>query len=136
MNIAYKNKTIIMSETLLGVIIGGFIGLISTSIMLIYNYIRWKKENKITYLKEKKDKLEKDFQKAYKELLTGFKNGSYEVYTMMDLDFVFPKNVKEAFDSFIKTDHRDEKKHQLYNVAYAMKNELVKIEKEIEREII
>ena len=127
-----------MLETLLGVVIGGIIGSIIPFITIIYSHKKWKSEQRIEYLKLKRDQLEKIFKKAYEATDDGMKKGSFPIDVLSDYDFLLPKNVSNEFDRFIKSKEKDplKIKFALYNISRSMKKELHKIENEIENEVM
>ena len=127
-----------MSDTLLGVIIGGIIAILGQSIVLLINHLKWKKENRIKYLQNKRQKLEEIFQKVNKELLKGIDDDNYSEDAITDILYLCPGIVVDAFNQFMQ--HKDEspknKLNNLNNITNAMKVSLSEIESEIEKLIL
>jgi gas vesicle protein len=132
-----------MSEALIGVVIGGIIASVTPIITIISNHKKWKKEQKIEYLKQKRDRLEKTFKKSYQKILEGYEKDSFSMDAISDFMITLPKKVSEKFDEFMnfECDKLDpekkklEEKFKLLDISVLMKKELVKIDESIEKEI-
>lgn len=127
-----------MSETLIGVIIGGLIASITPIINIIHDHIKWKKGQRIEYLKLKRDRLEKTFKETYGKIVEGINDDNYSTDALSNFEFLFPSKVSEEYEKFIKLEKKDplKIKFSLYDIMRSMKKELADIEKKIECEII
>jgi gas vesicle protein len=50
-----------MSETILGILIGGFLGIVGSLIVAGFDYKKWKKTEKINILRKEEERLEKRY---------------------------------------------------------------------------
>ena len=127
-----------MSDTLLGVIIGGVIAILGQSISLFINHIKWKKENRIQYLQNKRQKLEEIFKKVNEELSKGIENNDYSYDAITDVLYLCPDIVVDAFSQFMKQIDESPKKNSrnLNHITDAMKVSLSEIESQIEKLIL
>jgi hypothetical protein len=127
-----------MSDTLLGVIIGGAIAILGQSISLFINHIKWKKENRIRYLQSKRQKLEEIFKKINEELSKGIENNNYSWDTITDVFYLCPNIVVDAFSQFMQQKDESSKNNlsHLDHITAAMKVSLSEIDSQIEKLII
>lgn len=123
-----------MADTLLGVIIGGLIASIGQALALIDSRLRWNKEIGLQHLRSKREKLEKAFEGALDKIGEGMIENKYSSNMMSDFDYIFPKEVSEAFETLMsESDTSEGKKRQhYYSICRAMKSSLAKIDEEIE----
>jgi len=123
-----------MSETLLGVIIGGIIGLIPTLIVSFIEYKKWKKERNIAILQQKREKMEKLFDEAYEKIHQGMEEGSFSIDMITDILRLSPRKVSEAFDKMMldKNESIENQRTHLLEISIEMKNSLAEIDKDIE----
>lgn len=126
-----------MSEALIGVIIGGVIGSITTFLVLAFEYKKWKKEKRIENLRIKREELEKKYESGRKKLYEGFKKDSYDTDMVFNFEIIFPKNVSEAFKNMMydKDKSYEAKKKHSFRIISEMKKSLAQIDKEIEEEL-
>ncbi len=122
-----------MSDTLLGVIIGGLIASIGPLITLKMNHTKWKCEKKLEYLKEKRNKLEKACSGTLTKIAEGILKNNYSSDMMSDIDFLFPEKVSKAFENLMKEDDKTELKMQkhYYLIARAMKQSIAELDEDI-----
>jgi len=126
-----------MSDTLLGVVIGGFIASLTPIVTLSIEYKKWKKDKKINFLELKRDQLEKAYTKASKDITSGMIERKFTIDTLSDFDFIFPKNVSDALNNFIKDQNKSQENMRSHNyiINKEMKKSLADISKEIENNI-
>lgn len=124
-----------MSETLLGVIIGGVIASITPIATLIYDFYKWKKEIKINNLRRKRDELDKLFKEVHDKLNEGMTKNSFSSEMISNFEFIFPTKVFEAFDSMMKEKDRsdDNMRKHFYFIMRAMKECLAEIDENINK---
>lgn len=122
---------------LVGVVIGGIIGIIGQFTILCFDIKKWKRGEKIKYLKTKKEKLEKKYEDCMKKLYEGIKTGVYNSEMVFDFEITFPKNVSNAFNNMMKDKDKsyEAKKRHSFSIIAEMKMSLSEIDKQIEREI-
>lgn len=127
-----------MSETLLGVVIGGLLSGLGTWITLAVQHRRWATELRITRLQAKRDKLEAASSQFLDELGEAMAANSYPSKMTSDVDFLLPKKASELFNSMMadkeKTDLK--MKHYFYGIARALKESLKEIDDEIDAIIL
>lgn len=126
-----------MSETLLGVVVGGFLTGIGTLITTYLHHKKWKIEQRINILETRKERLEELSQKTLNKIHEGMSKNSYDTNMISDIDFLFPENVFKAFNTFmdeaIKSDQDDNvKKNAYYIIAREMKKAIKNIDDEID----
>ena len=101
-----------MSETLLGVIIGGIIGTVAGSIVPIINMIiahqRWKSEKKLEFLQAERQKKETLYNKILKDLYTigEGKEVNHELIANISTDIhsYCPEEAGAIFTNFFNTE--------------------------------
>jgi branched-subunit amino acid permease len=123
-----------MSEVLLGTIIGGVIASIIPTITTIVEHNKWKKTQRIDNLRRKREIL----NQAYKQTIEGLKQGIIEDYftieMIADFEILFPKDVLNSFQEYIKEDKKNEYQKTLkyQDIIKSMKQSLSRIDKEID----
>ncbi|MDP1646280.1 MAG: hypothetical protein Q8L71_12420 [Thiobacillus sp.] len=122
-----------MSDTLIGVIIGGLIGSIGPLSTLILGHHRWKREAKLEYLKSERIRLEGLFERTLKQFAEGIEENSYSSNMASDIMVLMPSEVSEKYLDFMadkdKTDLKC--KHAYLDLALAMKKILSSLDTEI-----
>lgn len=122
-----------MNDTIIGVIIGGLLTGAGTWIAIFLQHKKWKIEQKIRILENKRNRLETLSQKTLEQLSDCMEKQLYNSGMMSDIDFLFPQNVSKAFTEFM--DKKDKKEidfvHGYYNIAREMKRSIYEIENEI-----
>ena len=121
-----------MNETLQGVIVGGLIAVLTTLATLSFQYKRWKKENKIKLLKDKRSQLDQLFSMIMKH-----ENFDKEPLTDVYHYHLFPENVKTVYDEYRRHGEMsdDDKMHHEISIESEMKKALAKLDKQIEKEL-
>lgn len=122
---------------LAGVIIGGVIGIMGQFAILCFDIKKWKKGEKIKYLKAKKEELEKKYEECMKKIYEGFEKDTYNSEMVFDFEIIFPKNVSNAFNNLMKDKDKsyEAKKRHSFSIIAEMKKSLSEIDQQIEREI-
>jgi hypothetical protein len=123
-----------VSETLIGVLIGGILSGIGTWITLAIQHRRWRTELRISHLKEKRERLELVCQRTLGALPGAIHNNSYPADMMSDIDFLLPAEVSRLFEEMMSRKDKIglDYKHFYYNIAREMKKSVRKIDQEID----
>jgi hypothetical protein len=127
-----------MLETILGVSVGGLISIITTKVNHYYEYKKWKKQEKISFLKDQHKNLESKFTFAFEKLLTAAGENLYPLELLADFEYSFPREVNDAFSDFMKNKSSKDiptQRIELYNIAKVMKKSLFDIESQIKKEL-
>lgn len=124
-----------MSDTLIGVIIGGVIGSIAPFSTLVLGHFRWKRESKLEYLKLDRVRLEGLIEKTLKQSAEGMKQNSYSSDMSSDIMILMPSEVSEKFLDFMRDDEKTELKckHAYMDLALEMKKALSAVDAEIRK---
>jgi len=122
-----------MSETIIGVIIGGLIASIMPVITLISEHRRWKRETKLEYLKTERARLESTYEKTLTEFAEGMKKNFYSSNMTSDIEILFPKEISDKFWGFIADKDKSEEKcrNAYFELALAMKKSLKELDSQI-----
>ena len=123
-----------MSETLIGVIIGGLIASIAPVFTLFIDHRRWRRESKLTYLISERKNLETLYGKNLKRFSKSIAENSFSSDMISDFLLSMPKDVSATFKAFMADPNKTEKKcRQFYmNLAVAMRKSLSEIDSKIE----
>ncbi len=123
-----------MSDTLIAVIVGGFVASIVPITRLIFDYFRWKREAKLEQLRSERKRLETLYNKALKELPKALAEHTWPTDIVSDILILMPKEVTECIRSFVKDKDKTESKcRDAYtNITFTMKQSLSKVDKQIE----
>lgn len=126
-----------MSDTLIGVIIGGLIGSISPFSTLILGHYRWKRESKLEYLKSERICLQGLFERTLEHFAEGMKENSYSSNMASDIMILMPSEISEKYLDFMADKDKTELKckHAYMDLALAMKKILSSIDADI-RELV
>lgn len=126
-----------MSDTLLGVIIGGLIATGTSLIPIFFEYKKWKKEKKIENLKLKRKEFEILFTQTQKALSNALQKDAYPVTMLCDIEYLLPKEVLDRFNKMILEKDRRLIKMQshYYDICRLMKKSISDIDTKIEKEI-
>lgn len=124
-----------MSDTLLGVIIGGLIASIAPLFNLVMEQKKTRRAERLMFLKEKRAQLNQAFSEAEEKLNASLDRDEFEPNMVFDFMRLFPKNVYEAFDAMmLEKDRRPEKlRHHYHEIVSAMKTALAEVDSQIER---
>ncbi len=123
-----------MSETLLGVIIGGLIASVTPITMLILDYRRWQRQAMLEQLRLERNRLEKMFRVNLKKLSQAIAENSFPSDMIMDFILTMPKEVSTKFKEFLADpDKTDAKYKKTYiSLVSSMKKVLSDIDSRIE----
>jgi hypothetical protein len=122
-----------MSETLIGVIIGGIIASIAPVFTLVVDHRRWRRESRLTYLMSERQNLEALYGKNLKRFSKAISENSFSSDLISDFLLSMPKEVSATFKVFMADpDKTDKKCRQSYmSLAGAMKKSLAEIDNKI-----
>ncbi|MGZ8918189.1 MAG: hypothetical protein ACXW0Q_13340 [Methylovulum sp.] len=123
-----------MSQTLIGIIIGGVLSGLGTWLTIGIQHKRWILENKITRLNTKREKLEIAYEKTLMSLNEGMRNNDYSSNMMSDIEILFPEIVSKTFEELMSQEERsdEELKGFYYRIARDMKTSLKNIDDQID----
>ena len=123
-----------MSETLQGVLIGGFIGLLMPLITLRSTNSKWEKEKQLERLKQKKEHYKAAFDKAADKLAEFIETRMMST-DVLDFDISFPKEVSKAFKIMIEDDDKSPEKTRgnYWLLIASMKKYLKSLDDEIDK---
>jgi hypothetical protein len=123
-----------MSDTLIGVIIGGMIASITPLVMLILDHRRWQRESKLEHLRSERKRLERIFRENLQRLSKAISKNSYPSDMMMDFLLTMPEEISILFKEFLadpnKTDARCKKTYM--SIVLSMKKTLSEIDSKME----
>ena len=123
-----------MSDTLIGVIIGGVIASITPLVMLMLDHRRWQRESELEHLRSERKRLEKIFRENLKRFSKAIAENNYASDMIMDFLLTMPKEVAVKFKEFLadpnKTDSRSKKTYM--GIVLSMKKILSEIDSKIE----
>ena len=123
-----------MSDTLIGVIIGGVIASITPLVMLMLDHRRWQRESELEHLRSERKRLEKLFRENLKRFSKAIAENNYASDMIMDFLLTMPKEVAVKFKEFLadpnKTDSRSKKTYM--GIVLSMKKILSEIDSKIE----
>ena len=122
-----------MSDTLIGVVIGGIIASIAPVFTLVIDHRRWRRESKLTYLVSERKNLEELYRKNLKRFSKAISENSFSSEMISDFLLAMPKEVSSIFKTFMAdSDKTDKKCRQSYvSLAGAMKKSLAEIDNKI-----
>jgi len=122
---------------LIGVIVGSIITYIGQYFLFRFEYKKWKKEEKIDFLKYQRENLERKYKECDENLVKAIFESSINIDMGAHFLVSFPENVKDAFNLAMKDHGRDNEKkrsHYMY-ILTEMKKSLVEFDKQIVKEI-
>lgn len=124
-----------MSDTLLGVIVGGLLSGIATWITLALQHRKWRTEFRVSHLRAKRDRLEATCERVLDQLGNAMMKNSFPSKMMSDIDFLLPEDVSKIFDELMADKEKDDlaKKGYYYRIARAMKKSLKDLDEEIDQ---
>lgn len=123
-----------MSDTLIGVIVGGFIASIAPITSLIINHLRWRREARIEYLRGERQRRESIYKDAFHKLSKGVADGNYPMDTISDIMILMPQDVNDLFEKLMDeiAKKTGKEKFVLMEIALAIKKHFSEIENQIE----
>ncbi len=124
-----------MSDTLIGVIIGGVLASVVPIISLFQQYGQWKKEKKLMYLQQERERLRELYTNSYKKIIeeTVLEKNTPEF--LSEILFLLPEKIRMEFMTFrsnAKTIPDDKKVEYLFVLSDQMKKSLDDIDRQIE----
>jgi hypothetical protein len=122
-----------MCDAITGVIVGGLLTGSGTWTAMWLQHRKWKIEQKIRILENKRNRLEALSQSTLQKLSICMKEDSYSSEMMSDIDFLFPQSVSKVFNEFMEIEDKQDIdfKNGYYNIAREMKKSIYDIEIEI-----
>ncbi|MBI3597552.1 MAG: hypothetical protein HY203_10405 [Nitrospirae bacterium] len=122
-----------MSETLIGVIVGGVIASITTIASLIINDRRWRREMRHEYLKGERQRFEKMYSTTLDQLGGAMRKQSYPTQMYTDFMILMPKNIHECFKQWLdeKDKNEDKRSFKYFELSALMKSHLAEIDEQI-----
>ncbi len=123
-----------MSEAIIGVVIGGLLTGSGTWFAMWVQHKKWKTEQNIRILENKRNRLEDLSKTTLEELSKGMANNSYGSDMMSNIEILFPDHVTKKFGEFMEKEDKTELdlKHGFYDIALEIKKALSDIDEEIE----
>ena len=113
-----------MSDTLIGVVIGGALASVSPIAQLIFNHLHWKRDAKLAYLKEERLEFETNAYEVLALLAEHLTGGLISAPLHCKLFVMMPKSASDLFMNYLESsDRSDNAKRALY---FAMSVELTK----------
>ena len=118
---------------IVGAAIGGLIVAIPTTVALIINHLRWKRETKLEYLKAERQRLEKIYVEMHNRLARAMAEGNYPIDMIADIQVLMPKEIGDKFEEWVLKGDQTPKvgKEKLLDISILMKKHLAEIEKQI-----
>ena len=114
-----------MNDTLLGVIVGGFIGWIAPLLTLRYGERRWKFEANLAHLKFERDKFAALYEKTIENIELNAGSRELPIKTLADIIVLMPSEISKAFDSYFEPAIKEEdRKTRFLELVAAMKRDL------------
>lgn len=125
-----------MSETLLGVLLGGLIGVFGSMVALAVEHRRWRREKLLEYLRDRRRQLEVLYKEVHQGVTEGLKHGRYDIEVVTNATYLCPRPVTDAFTEFMRSPKASEEEVQeeLYKLSMAMKNSLAELDRRISDE--
>jgi Ca2+-binding EF-hand superfamily protein len=133
-----------MNEIVLGSIVGSMGAVLGAAIASIVpvvtsfnDFKKWKLDKRIQLLKEKRQKLDEIYSKAYEKITEAAVHGSYDIQIITSILKQCPKEISEAFTNMIldKDNSDDNKRHHIFTISSKMKEHITSLDAAIERAI-
>lgn len=126
-----------MSETLIGVLIGGLIASISPLATLVVESRRRRRELKLEHLRAERCRLETLFAENLQKLSEGMVNDSYHAQMIADVSVFMPKVIGDLFEEWMSRKPKDDQAAKIayLNICVEMKKVLADVDKKIEAAI-
>jgi hypothetical protein len=135
----------LLSDTTIGAIVGGAIGLSGTVAVLVFEYKKWRKSLRLEYLRHRRERTEELFARIYKSVQTSFEVGvdgetqEFSIDTQGDIDFLCPPDVGEKIREAMELDPSvgriDAVRGALATISIHMKRHLATLDQQIQEEI-
>lgn len=122
-----------MSETLIGVIIGGLIASISPIAQLIYNHFHWKRETIIAYLKEERVKLEQRKDQVIEMVIESLESDTISNKFAAELEVHMPRPAAKLYQDYLDNDDTSgkTKKELIFSITIEMSKAIADIDDQI-----
>jgi gas vesicle protein len=124
-----------VTDTLIGVIVGGLIAWVAPLMTLRYSERRWKFEAMLSAAKTEREKFEQLYEKTLQDFADGMTTNSYSSNMMSDILILMPKEIGDIFNAHMEDLDRSETrmKHTYFDLAAAMKRDLKARDGELRR---
>lgn len=126
-----------MTDTLMGVIIGGSIALIMPVISLIYSHHVWKREKKVERLEYKKKEYEKLFNKGLKEIGKFLRTKTANI-EILDFESRMPEEILQEYRRLIDDKNKfdvKKSKNNYWLLSLSMRRYVQSIDDEIDKAV-
>lgn len=133
------------SDTIVGAIVGGIIGVSGTVAVLVFEYKKWRKGLRVEHLRHQRDRTEELFSRIYKSIGTSFENSvdgktwEFSIDTQADVGFLCPpdlgKKIQESINLDPESDRIEAVRGALATISIHMKRHLAKLDQQIDEEI-
>jgi gas vesicle protein len=122
-----------MSETLIGVVIGGLIAWVAPLMTLRFNERKWRFESKLNFLKTERDRLEQLYERNLERFGRGLSEDAYSSEMTAEMFAMMPKEISEIYQKWISdSDKTDIDRKTVYlDLATAMKHDIARRDREI-----
>ena len=121
----------------LGAVLGATIATVPQFIFEPFNHIRWKKEQKIKYLMDKKGNLKNIIEATKEQLNKGLKEDKYPSDMISNFEYLCPKKTYNLFFQMMqdnrKKDNPELQSRYYLEIMRRLKRDLANINKEIEK---
>ena len=124
-----------MSDTLIGVIVGGIIASIVPIINLWLGHKRWKSEASLEYLKSERRNKEELYSEILRKLADSMANNKYPIPMISDIMIFTPRAISDRFYSWMDEKNKDASKAReaLLEISVEMKRSLAEIDEQIKQ---
>lgn len=124
-----------MSETLIGVIVGGLLASIVPVVSLIQQNRQWKKEKRLAYLQQERIKLSDVYVRSFKKFIEEMSTKKVSLDLLSEILFILPEDIRREFlitDSAQKNVSNERKAELLTLLINVMNKSLEDIDQKIE----
>lgn len=124
-----------MTEALWGVVIGGLIASVTPVFTVLVELRKWQLTQRLSYLRARKEQLEKMCDEIYAAILAGEGANSMPIEIWAKLDLHLPKSVRDEMEQLFQEKERtaDNIRGHLFSIQLAMKAVSAKYDREIAR---
>ena len=135
----------LLTNTVVGAIIGGSIGVSGAIAVLIFEYRKWKKGLRLDHLRRRRERMEELFARIYKSIGESFEKAGetetqeFSIDTHGDIAFLCPTEVRDKIRENMTLDPAKDRidaiRGSLASISIQMKDYLAKIDRQIEKEL-
>lgn len=135
----------LLTDTVVGAIIGGSIGVSGTIAVLIFEYRKWKKGLQLDHFRRRRKRMEELFARIYKSIGESFEKAGetetqeFSIDTQGDIEFLCPPEVRDKIRENMTLDPAKDRidaiRGSLASISIQMKDYLTKIDRQIEKEL-